>query len=69
MKSRQSTSWNTLVDRLVATLETSRKIQKKFIAQTNAEAMEQIKTRIMMNGKPRSPRRGRPPSQLVEIPL
>lgn len=61
MKAMPATNWNSLVERLVATLEHSREVQRKFTAEVNAEAIQKAKERIIAAAKPR---RGRPPARL-----
>jgi hypothetical protein len=67
MKAQPSSSWNNLLDRLVQTLDSSRKIQRKLLAETNAEAMKQVKERLQNSGKNTTRRRGRPPKQFIEV--
>jgi hypothetical protein len=69
MKTRHKSSWNNLVDRLVATLDSSHRFQKQLVAETNAAATKEIRERFTLSSKAKTPRRGRPPKQWAEVPL
>jgi hypothetical protein len=54
----ENTNWDSLVDRLVLSLETSRKTETRITQENNAEANKQLRERILLNaGRANKPKR------------